>query len=82
MTQTERLYDYLINHKSIGPMEALNELGIYRLASRIHDLNKEHRVEKEMVTITNRFGEEVRVAEYFLECDCPVCKMEGELCRH
>jgi hypothetical protein len=49
-------------------MLAWSQLGIYRLASRICDLrNSGHNIGKRMITITNRWGEEVRVAEYRLE---------------
>lgn len=82
MTQTERLYDYLITHKSINPLQSWAELGIYRLSARIHDLNKDHRIEREMVTVTNKYGESIKVAEYWLECDCPTCSQEKEQCKH
>lgn len=68
MSQNERLLLHLKNFGTIQPMMAWSQLGIYRLASRICDLRKEgHSIEKRMVTLTNRWGEEVRVAEYKLE---------------
>jgi len=82
MTQTERLYDYLIENKAINPLEAWLKLGIYRLSARIHDVSKYHVINKEMVEVENQFGEKIKVAEYYLECDCPVCHVEGEQCRH
>ena len=52
----------------INPMQALVELGIFRLAARINDLRKMgHQIVREMVTVLNRFGEDCRVAQYRLE---------------
>ena len=53
-----------------GPLtqiEALGELGVLRLASRINDLkNAGHCIHKQMIEVTNRFGEKCRVAQYEL----------------
>lgn len=52
----------------INPMQALVELGIFRLAARINDLRKMgYRIAREMVTVLNRYGESCRVAQYRLE---------------
>lgn len=68
MKQTERLLEHLKHFDSVEPMQAWTQLGIYRLASRIHDLRKEgHAIEKRMVTTTNRWGEEVRFAQYEMQ---------------
>lgn len=68
MKQTERLLEHLKHFGSIQPMQAWTQLGIYRLASRIHDLREDgHAIEKRMVTITNRWGEEVRFAQYEMQ---------------
>lgn len=49
-------------------MQALVELGIFRLAARINDLRKMgYRIAREMVTVLNRYGESCRVAQYRLE---------------
>lgn len=51
----------------ITPLEAWSELGIYRLGARIHDLRKEGwKITKEIVTVTNKFGEPCFVARYTL----------------
>ena len=66
-TQTERLKEYLNKYKSITQIEALNELGIFRLASRISDLKREgFDISGKMITVHNRFGDEIRVKKYFL----------------
>lgn len=68
MTQNERLLAYFKEGKSIQPLQAWHNLGIYRLGSRIHDLRKAgHNITREWVEVYNRWGEECRVAEYKLE---------------
>lgn len=68
MTQNERVLDYM---KKVGPitqLEAITDLGVYRLASRISSLKKEgNKIRKEYVTSKNRFGENVRFVRYSLE---------------
>jgi hypothetical protein len=50
---------------SITQLEALNDLGIMRLASRISDLRtKGYDIKREMITVRNRFEEECHVARY------------------
>lgn len=64
-TQTARLLEYQRQHGSITPMQAWNELGIYRLAARVSDLQAQgHAILAERVTVQNRHGEPCRVAEY------------------
>lgn len=41
MTQCEMIVDYLQTHVGITSKEAMEQLGVYRLASRIHDLKEE-----------------------------------------
>ena len=38
MTQCDRLLNYLETHTAITPLDAWNELGIYRLGARVWDL--------------------------------------------
>lgn len=65
MTQKERIVQYMDDFGSITTAEAFNDLGIARLASRIHELVKGGvGIEKEMVTSKNRYGETVRYARY------------------
>ena len=66
-TQFERILKYLEEHKTITTAQAMNELGIYRLASRINDLRRRgYSIKKETVKGTNRYGETVRFAQYSL----------------
>jgi hypothetical protein len=67
MTQTQRLLEYLRCNRSINPLQAWTELGIYRLAARVNDLKKAGEcIESGAVEVKNRYGEECRVAEYRL----------------
>ena len=66
-TQNERLLGYLKKYGNITQLEAMTELGIFRLASRINDLkNKGHNIIGQMVDVENRFGEKVKIKRYFL----------------
>lgn len=53
---------------SITQLEALRDLGCFRLASRINDLkNKGYKIRREMVDVNNRYGEVVQIARYRFE---------------
>ena len=68
MTQCERVLQYMQDFGSINPMQALGDLGGYRLGARIWDLRHDgHRITRRMVTAKNRYGERVSYAEYRLE---------------
>ncbi len=65
MTQEDRLINYLYEHKKITALEAIEDLGILRLASRVSDLRKRgYQINSKMIKVKNRFGETCRVAEY------------------
>lgn len=65
MTQKERIVQYLDDFGSITTMEAFSDLGITRLASRIHELVRNGMpIKKEMVSSKNRYGEEVHYMRY------------------
>lgn len=74
MTQTTDLYAAqrvrILDRLQDGPLTALEaqeELGVMRLAARIHDLrNAGHPISCETVAVPNRFSEESRVARYSL----------------
>lgn len=53
---------------SITPLEAMRDLGVYRLASRVADLKRlGYLVASEWVEVVNRWGEKTRVKSYHLE---------------
>lgn len=67
-TQIERIIQYMQDFGSITSAEAMTELGVYRLASRITDLKKRgYLIRKETAKSKNRYGETVRFARYSLE---------------
>ena len=55
------------DYGSISSLEAVNEYGIMRLASRINDLKKQGvEIATEMVKSKNRYGETVHYKRYRL----------------
>ncbi len=68
MTQAQRLINHFQTSRTIDPLRALRELGIFCLAERIRDLRKRgYSFKKEMMPVQNQFGEKCRVACYELE---------------
>lgn len=66
--QKKRLLAHLEKFGCVNPLEAWRVLGIYRLSARIFDLREEgHNITRETITVTNKFGEQVSVANYILE---------------
>ena len=66
-TQNERIIDYMERFGSITPIEALQDLGVMRLASRISDLRSRGvPIIGEMIEVKNRFGEKGHVKRYRL----------------
>jgi hypothetical protein len=70
-TQAERILDYIEEFGSITQYEALQDLGVMRLASRISDLKKLGiPIESEIQAVKNRFGETCHIKRYRLAvCD-------------
>lgn len=65
MTQNERIIRHLSDCGSITSAEAMNEYGIYRLASRVHELRVAgHNIRGETVAAKNRYGESTRFTRY------------------
>lgn len=68
ITQTERIIRHIQDYGSITPLEAMQEYGIMRLASRMCDIKRAgYTVRREMETTKNRYGESTTYARYFLE---------------
>lgn len=62
-SQNELIKAWLLNGKSITPIEALNMFGCFRLSARIANLREEGMpVVTDMVTINEK-----RVARYYLQ---------------
>ena len=68
MTQCIRVLKYMEEFGSISPAEAFTDLGVYRLASRIHDLAKAgYSINRQMVYSKNRYGESIHYMRYSLD---------------
>lgn len=67
-TQCAKILRHLEDYGCITSLEAMNEYGIMRLASRISDLKSQgYPITKETVTCKNRYGEPIHFAQYKLE---------------
>lgn len=77
MTQKERVIEYLNTHSTLTQMDALHDLGIARLASRVSELNLKDgfNIQSKMVEVKNRWGETATVAEYSLKRE----EVQGEM---
>ena len=68
VTQCERIMRHLQDYGSITSLEAMQEYGIMRLASRITDLRAQGvNIAKEMERGRNRYGEKTSYARYILK---------------
>ena len=66
-TQAERVLDYMMEFGSITQLEALRDLGVMRLASRISDLKKMgYPVKGDVVAVKNRYEENCYIKRYFI----------------
>ena len=66
-TQNERIIDYIEEFGSITQLDALRDLGVMRLASRISDLKRlGYPIISTNETVKNRYGETCRVKRYSL----------------
>jgi hypothetical protein len=66
-TQAQRVLDYMNEFGSITQLEALKDLGVMRLASRISDLRREgYSIKSEVEPVKNRFGETCHIKRYSL----------------
>ena len=67
-TQCDMILDYMERFGSISNWEAMFDLGIGRLASRICDLRKDgYAIKSETVTGINRLGEKIHFAKYYMD---------------
>lgn len=66
-TQNGRILAFIETYGSITQLEALNELGVMRLASRISDLRRAgYPIKSKTEKVKNRFDEECHVKRYYL----------------
>ena len=66
--QRDRVLKYMQDFTSITAAQAMADLGVYSLSSRISELKKlGYSIKKIWVKSKNRYNEDVRFAEYFIE---------------
>ena len=66
-TQETRIVDYMAEFGGITQLEALRDLGVMRLASRISSLRQKGvAIRSETITIKNRFNEDCHISRYSL----------------
>lgn len=66
-TQAQRVLDYIKTFGSITQLEALRDLGVMRLASRISDLKSQgYPIDSKLETVKNRYDENVHIKRYML----------------
>lgn len=64
-SQNDRIIDYIKRFGSITQLEALQDLGVMRLASRISDLRRlGYPIISETAVVKNRFGEDCHIKRY------------------
>lgn len=64
-TQNERIIMYIATFGSITQLEALQDLGVMRLASRISDLRQRgYNIVSEVEAVPNRYGETCHIKRY------------------
>jgi len=74
MNQATEIIEYIRDHGSITPKQAVEELGCYRLSARIYDIRSFGiNVQKDMIEVKNRKGETCRVARYTIPGGVPEC---------
>ena len=66
-TQAQRVLEYIEEFGSITQFDALKDLGVMRLASRISDLRRMgYPIESGIVAVRNRFEEKCYIKSYRL----------------
>lgn len=67
-TQAQRVLGYINDFGSITQLEAMNDLGVMRLASRISDLKKDgYPITSKVEAVENRYGEKCYIKRYSME---------------
>ena len=66
-TQCDKVLEYMRQFGSITQLQALQDIGCMRLASRISDLRQQgYAIGRRIKTGKNRYGDSVSFAEYYL----------------
>lgn len=81
MTQCEKVLRHMQDFGSITSLEAMQEYGIMRLASRISDLKRMGTpIRVETVKGKNRYGEATSYARYSLDWNKMIVEREAARC--
>ena len=65
MNQRQRIMQYLKSGKKLTRLDSWSKLGILECPARISELCAEgHKITTKMISVTNRYNETVRVAEW------------------
>ena len=68
MTQTDRVLAHLEAGKRLTCLNAFHDLGVTQVAARIFELKQDgHTINTKTIKVTNRYGDEATVVNYFLE---------------
>ena len=68
MTQKERVLKYLRTGRTLNRLNSWDRLGVIETPARISELRSAgYKIKTDMKTVTNRFGEKVRIAEWSME---------------
>ena len=67
-TQQERILDFLQSGEKLTRLISWSRLGVLEAPARISELRaKGHPIKTKMITVQNRFGEKIRIAEWSIE---------------
>ncbi len=67
ITQNERILRYIREFGSITQLDALRDLGVMRLASRVSDLRRQGvKIVSKTEAVKNRYGETCHIKRYSL----------------
>ena len=67
MSQQKRILNYLEQGKTLTRLNSWDELGILEAPARISELRAAgHQIHTDMVAISNKYGEKVRIAKWSL----------------
>lgn len=67
ITQNERILQYIREFGSITQLDALQDLGVMRLASRVSDLRRQGvKIVSKTEAVKNRYGETCHIKRYSL----------------
>ena len=70
MSQKDRVLQYLKQGKVLTRLNAWDELGVIEAPARISELRHEgHTILTTMKPVLNRYGESVRIAEWFIKME-------------